>query len=240
MQALRQKFALLAVSGALVALVGCGGDNNSYLNVKGVAATGLAIADAAVSVQCVSGTGTATTNGNGVYAVTVVNGEGPCLITVTKDNLILRSITPKTTTGSAVAHVTPISEAIIQGLIAAKKIAGTDNASDLVTNPALIPTDEQLADAVKAVFDRINLALAALVPPQDPLPDGTDLLSKPGFVARTTTDTPGTNQDPLDLALDLLATNGSLSPDLIKSITEDVEAVVPVTNTPTGGTGSGT
>jgi hypothetical protein len=235
MKALRQKFALLAVSGALVTLVGCGGgNNNSYLNVTGVAATGLAIDGGAVTVQCVSGSGTATTIGNGAYAVTVVNGEGPCLITVTKGDLTLRSITPKTTTGSAVANVTPISDAIIQGLIAAK---GDVNFSDLVTNPALIPTNEQLADAVTAVITQINTALVNLG--KDPLPEGTDLLSKPNFVAATT-DTPST--DPLDLALDFLVPDGSttLSSDLITSITQTVNEVVPETNTPTGGTGSGT
>jgi len=232
MKTLRQKFALLAVSGALVTLVGCGGDNNSYLNVTGVAATGLAIDNAAVSVQCVSGTGTATTNGNGVYSVTVVNGEGPCLVTVTKGDLTLRSITPKTTTGSAVAHVTPISDAIIQGLIEAK---GAVNPSDLVTNPALTPSNDQLTAAVTAVITQINAALEAL--DKDPLPINTDLLGKTDFVAATT-NTPST--DPLDVALDLLVTDGTLSDDLIESITTTVDEVVPVTNTPTGSTGAGT
>jgi hypothetical protein len=232
MKTLRQKFALLAVSGALVTLVGCGGDNNSYLNVTGVAATGLAIDNAAVSVQCVSGTGTATTNGNGVYSVTVVNGEGPCLVTVTKGDLTLRSITPKTTTGSAVANVTPISDAIIQGLIEAK---GAVNPSDLVTNPALTPSNDQLTAAVTAVITQINAALEAL--DKDPLPINTDLLGKTDFVAATT-NTPST--DPLDVALDLLVTDGTLGDDLIESITTTVDEVVPVTNTPTGSTGAGT
>ena len=232
MKIIRQKFALLAVSGALVALVGCGGDNNSYLNVTGVAATGLAIDNAAVSVQCVSGTGTATTNGNGVYSVTVVNGEGPCLVTVTKGDLTLRSITPKTTTGSAVANVTPISDAIIQGLIEAK---GAVNPSDLVTNPALTPSNDQLTAAVTAVITQINAALEAL--DKDPLPINTDLLGKTDFVAATT-NTPST--DPLDVALDLLVTDGTLGDDLIESITTTVDEVVPVTNTPTGSTGAGT
>lgn len=232
MQALRQKFALLAVSSALVTMVGCGGDNNSYLNVTGVAATGLAITDGAVTVQCVSGTGTATTNGNGAYAVSVVNGEGPCLITVTKGALTLRSITPKTTTGSAVANVTPISDAIIQGLIAAK---GAASASALVTNPALTPSNDQLTAAVTAVITQINAALVALG--KDPLPTNTDLLGKPNFVAATLT-TPST--DPLDLALDFLVTDGSttLSNALINSITTAVDEVVPATTAPTGSTGS--
>lgn len=233
MKALRQKFVLLAVFSALVTLVGCGGgNNNSYLNVTGVAATGLAIDDGAVTVQCVSGTGTATTNGNGAYSVSVVNGEGPCLITVTKGALTLRSITPRTTNGSAVANVTPISDAIIQGLIEAK---GAVNPSDLVTNPALTPSNDQLTAAVTAVITQINVALVALG--KDTLPTNTDLLSKPNFVAATLT-TPST--DPLDLALDFLVPDGSttLSDELIDSITTTVDEVVPVTNTPTGSTGS--
>lgn len=234
MHAFQKKFTLLAVAGAMAALVGCGGNNNSYLNISGVAATGFAIADGTVTVQCVSGTGTATTNANGRYAVTITNGSAPCLVTLVKDKITYRSITSNVASDAAVANVTPISEAIIQGLIAAK---GAGSAEALITNAALIPSKEQITAAVTAVITKINAALVALG--KDPLPENTDLLGKPNFVAATAT-TPST--DPLDLALDFLVLEGeiSLSQDLIDAIVNIVDEVVPTTPTTpaTGATGA--
>lgn len=234
MQALRQKFALLAVSSALVTLVGCGGDNNSYLNVTGVAATGKAITDAPVTVQCVSGTGTATTNGNGRYAVTITNGEGPCLVTLEKDKVIYRSITSNIANDSAVANVTPISEAIIKGLIAANK--GATSALDLVTKPEFKPTTAQLNAVVKAVITAINVALEKKG--EKPLPLDIDLLGKSDFVAATETTE---SNDLLDLALEILTPKGGTFPtELSEAIATASTAAVTntPTTTPTGSTGS--
>ena len=234
MQALRQKFALLAVSSALVTMVGCGGDNNSYLNVTGVAATGLAITDAPVTVQCVSGSGTATTNGNGKYVVSIANGEGPCLVTLTKNNVVYRSITSKIASDTAVANVTPITEAIIKGLIAANK--GATSALDLVTKPEFKPTTAQLNAVVKAVITAINVALEKKG--EKPLPLDIDLLGKSDFIAATATTK---STDPLDLALDILSSeDGTFPTELSEAIATASTAAVTntPTTTPTGSTGS--
>jgi hypothetical protein len=233
MHALKNKLTLLAVASALATLVGCGGDRNNYLNVSGVAATGLAITDAAVSVQCVSGTGTATTNGNGRYAVTITNGEAPCLVTLEKDKVIYRSITSNIANDSAIANVTPISEAIINGLIAANK--GATSALDLVTKPEFKPTTAQLNAVVKAVITQINIALEELG--EEPLPLDIDLLGKSDFVAATATTA---STDILDLALDILsAKDGTFPAELSEAITQASTAAVnntPITP-PTGATG---
>jgi hypothetical protein len=229
MQTVFKKLGQVALTLGVVTLVACGGDSSPALTVSGVAATGLAIDGGSVVVQCVSGTGTATTQSNGAYSVSVTDGQGPCLITVTKGAIVLRSITPKTTTGTAVANVTPISNAIVTALVQAK---GAATPAALVSNAAFIPSNENLTRTVEAVLVKINLALVAANQP--PLAAGTDLLGKPNFVAATTN--APTAGDALDKALDVLVTaEGSLPADLATSINSSVIAVVPPAAT--GGSG---
>lgn len=218
---------LCAVGSALLISACGGGSNSPVLTISGVAATGLAIDGGSVSVQCVSGTGVATTLGNGSYSVSVTNGQGPCLVTVSKGDLVLRSITSNTNTGSSIANVTPFSDAIVGALVIAKGAATPDA---LVTNPALKPSNEDLSDSVTATLVKINEALVALN--QAPLALNTDLLSQPNFVAATGT----TTGDALDKALDaLVGSNGSLPPDLITDINQSVDNVVETP--PTGAAG---
>lgn len=221
-------FSLCAVGAALL-ISACGGGRSSpVLTVSGVAATGLAIDGGNVAVQCVSGTGAATTLGNGSYSVSMTNGQGPCLVTVTIGNLVLRSIAAKSNTGTSIANVTSFSDAIVTALVQAK---GAATPEELVTRAALIPSNENLIAAVSAVIVKINEALVALSQP--PLDPNTDLLSQPGFVASTGS----TAGDALDKALDALVTNGTLSTNLMNSIQASVAAVVPAPST--GATGSG-
>lgn len=218
----------LCAVGAALMISACGGGSNSpVLTVSGVAATGLAIDGGSVSVQCVSGTGVATTLGNGSYSVSVTNGQGPCLVTVSKGDLVLRSMTSSTNTGSSIANVTPFSDAIVGALVIAKGAATPDA---LVTNPALKPSNEDLSDSVTAVIVKINEALVALNLP--PLDLNTDLLGQPNFVAATDT----TAGDALDQALDaLVGSDGSLPTDLITDINQSVDSVVETP--PTGAAG---
>jgi hypothetical protein len=228
MKAIFKKAGQAALVLGVATLVACGGGSNApVLTVSGVAATGLAVDGGSVAVQCVSGTGTATTLANGSYSVSVTNGQGPCLVTVTKGELVLRSITPKSTSGTAIANVTPFSDAIVTALVTAK---GAANPAALVTNTALVPSDANLTAASTAVIVKINEALVALNQPTLPLT--TDLLGQPAFVAATST----TAGDALDKALDALVTNGGLSPTLTNTISSSVVAVVPTPST--GATGA--
>jgi hypothetical protein len=215
--ALFKKLGQLVVGAASVTLVACGGGGgNSVMTLTGVAATGLAIDGGAVVVQCASGTGNATTLPNGSYSVSVDNGEGPCLVTVTKGDVVLQSISPKTSTGTAVANVTPLSNAIVTALIQAK---GASSASSLVSNPAYTPSNNDLTEAVTAAVVQINQALVLLGQPT--LDPDTDLLGSSDFVAATA-DSPDTGSA-LDKALDALVTNGSLSSELTEAINQTVD-----------------
>jgi hypothetical protein len=224
MKPIFKMLAQVVICGAAATLAGCGGGADTYyLTLRGVAATGLAIDGGTVDVQCVSGTGTATTLANGSYSVTISGGTGPCLVTVTKDSVVLHSIAPKSSTGTAIANVTPISDAIVQALVAAK---GAVLVTDLVTSASAIPSNTDLSTVVTAVIEQVNAALALLTPPLPPLDLGTDLLGQANYVAATNL-SPDSG-DALDKALDALvaAGSGSLPGSLTTAITETVNSSV--------------
>ncbi|WP_089957992.1 hypothetical protein [Limnohabitans sp. 2KL-3] len=233
MKAVNKKLGLLAICAGALTLVACGGDSATVpLTLRGVAATGLAIDGGSVVVQCVSGTGTATTLANGSYSVTVQNGQGPCLITVTKGSVVLRSISPQTTSGTAVANVTPFSNAIVNSIVAAK---GAGSPAALVTGGSFVPSNSDLTSAVTAVIVQINEALAALPTPIAPLSLTTDLLGQVDYVAATVSSP--SSGDLLDKAIDALVQGDgvTLPPALVADINTATDTVVDPT--PTGGTG---
>jgi hypothetical protein len=216
--------ALAAVT--LATLTACGGCDDTYLTVKGVAAKGLAIDGGAVTVNCAFGDATAVTAANGSYLISITNGVGPCIVKVTKDGVTYRSITREQSTSIEVANVNPITDAIVQGLIIAK---GASNADALVDNAAFTPSKADITAAVQQAVIAVNNAL----PSDKQIPVNTDLLS--GIFTAATSTTPST--DPVDNALDVLVTgtNTTLPPVLVTNITTAVDAVV--SPNPTGGTG---
>ena len=156
---------------ALVAACGGGGGSSPSYRLSGVAATGAAVANATVTVQCAAGSPTTTTTAaNGSYTVDVSNGTPPCLVTVTQGSLVMRSVT---TTGTA--NVTPLTEALVTSIAAAKGVsnvallvtpgtAGTVSASDLVNAQVALRAVIQQATGV-TVPANIDLITGPLVPP---------------------------------------------------------------------------
>ncbi len=232
MKAVNKKLGLLAICTGALTLVACGGDSATVsLNVTGVAAKGLAIVGGDVTAQCVSGTLTTPvkTNDSGRYTFSLNNATGPCLIKVSYPGGTLYSLSRTTTDGTVYANVTPVSDAIVSAFVARFNGSRTD----LVTVPALIPQDYQIAEVVAAVLVNINAALEDAG--KTPLPPGYDLLGDQSFVAATDPNSP--NSDLFDLALDALVTSGtSLPQELLDDITQTTGSVV---LTPTGGVGTG-
>lgn len=228
------KFILLGVaSTAMATLVACGGGNSaSVYGLTGVAATGEAIKQAAVTVSCLSGSSTSTTNDTGFYGVAITNGVGPCLVKVSQlGKLPLYSIAPDITSGTAIANVNQISNAIVNALVASKRPndANTRKPEDLF-NPAYKPTNDNLTAAVAKVLTEINALLTVK------LPEKTDLLGDPAFKAATSKG--ASDGSPLDKALDFFAAKDatSLPAGLITSINSAV--ALEVKPNATGSTGS--
>ncbi len=228
------KFILLGVaSSAMATLVACGGGNSETVyGLTGVAAKGLAIKQAAVTVSCLSGSSTSTTNDTGFYGVAITNGVGPCLVKVTKGTESYYSIAPASATGSAIANVNQISNAIVNALVASKRPndAATRKPEDLFTETHK-PTNDNLTAAVAKVLTEINALLTVK------LPEKTDLLGDPAFKAATSIG--ASDGSALDKALDFFAAKDatSLPAGLITSINSAVAFVVkPNATGSTGGT----
>jgi hypothetical protein len=107
---------LVLITAGLTACGGGGGGGAgtaaSSITLQGVAATGAAISGGTVDVKCKNGTGTATTNADGTYTVTVADGAQPC---------ILRAVDPVTKvelfsiveSGGTTANITPVTSLVV-------------------------------------------------------------------------------------------------------------------------------
>ena len=108
------KFLAVVLSSCVLAACGGGGGSSaptSNITITGTAATGLAIAGAAVTGKCKVGTGTATTQADGTFTLTVTNGQLPCVLQVTNpaDGTKLHTLVSGTG-NTAVANITPLTE----------------------------------------------------------------------------------------------------------------------------------
>jgi hypothetical protein len=128
---LARRLTLLAIPAALAA---CGGGSDSTeppvvqqpapatLTVKGTAATGAAMANAAVKVNCSAGSATATAGANGTFSVTITNGALPCVLTATSSDgaTELHSVAAGTGHADTTSNITPLSELLVA------RLSGTD------------------------------------------------------------------------------------------------------------------
>ena len=167
------------ITGAVALIVaGCGGGGNDTstggdnpaptaqsLQLSGTAAIGAALANSSVEVKCATGSGSATTNANGTYSLTITGAVLPCLIQVTGSadgtSVTLHSVTEAgagTTAGattSAVANVTPMTEMIVAQLVGAipADLFATFGADSLAN-----VTQANLATATTTILTALNTA----------------------------------------------------------------------------------
>ena len=213
-------FKMLATAGLIGSLAACGGGGSSPstvpISIKGVAATGLALAQKPYSVQCAlplnSPAKTGTTGDDGSYSVTMEPGSaGPCIVTITDGDKQLQSITPNTPSSGTtlVANVTPFSDLIVKALVSA---SGVTNAAGLITG-ATIPQNVTavMATVVESIRTELVVQLQAsgLTAAQAQaivnatLPVGSDLLADSTFKPAKTEGQ--ADASPLDKLLDVLA-----------------------------------
>lgn len=139
---------------ALVAACGGGGGASTpaapppaaALQLSGSAATGAPMAGAAISVVCASGSATATADGNGAYAVSIVGGTLPCVLTATSSDgaTELHSIAAGSGDAATTANITPLSELLVA------RLAGGDPkayVASFTPGTAIAPADVAAAQA---------------------------------------------------------------------------------------------
>jgi hypothetical protein len=185
---------LLALGGAVATIGACGGGGSSGsdfvnpLEIAGTAATGKALDAATVTVTCKSGTGTAVTAGDGSYRVLITSGVPPCLVTVTKGTVTLRSVAP----AAGTVNVTPLTDMQVTYLATQ---AGTTPAllTTSVNGKAILGDTTAIAAAASAV--------ATLIKTNYNIDVGTDFRTAPII-------TTAANQNAADKLLDSLKTAG--------------------------------
>ena len=106
---------IAALAGAGLAAACGGGDGPPELAITGTAATGAALAGAAVDVKCATGSATATTAADGSYSVGISDGALPCVARASKDGVALHGVS--TASGSSARiNLTPLTQLIVAQL----------------------------------------------------------------------------------------------------------------------------
>ncbi|MEP6874807.1 MAG: hypothetical protein ABI887_10615 [Burkholderiales bacterium] len=223
---------LAAVSAAALAACGGGGSSDpapvdtgtspgtvvtpAALSLSGVAATGAAIASQPVSAKCATGTGTAPSNVDGSYTISVTGGALPCVLKVTAaDGTDLFSVA--TGSGStAVANINPVTQLIVASL------AGTDPAAYFTafdTSAAAAVTSDKVTAAVATV--KTTLAAA-----------GIDLSSVDVLTGTLTPATTTSTGNAYDQALDALAAQFTAAGTTLAMLTETIVVTSPAAPAP--------
>jgi hypothetical protein len=210
----------LALAGAAIfTMAGCGGGGGgtdsaptptpvaNALTLTGSAATGAAISAAPVAVKCATGTGSATTNADGSYTLSVNGGALPCLAKVTlADSTVLHSVVAGTGS-SATINITPATQLIVASL-GGRDPAAYFTAFDATVAAAL--TSAQVAAAQTAVVAKLKAA-------------GVDMSALGDLISGSLKPASGTTAgNAYDVALDALktalATGGITLADLVKDV----------------------
>lgn len=188
-QRMRQIELILAALGVATLLVACGGGDRSTPppnpTITGLAATGGALANAAVTAKCTSGASVSgTTGADGTFSLELAGGQTvPCLLEVSKGTVILHGF------AAAAGHinVTPLTDLVISkalGSDAAAAFTNFDASKGAAINAGLVaakiyviaqvtplagkaPSDDpltgvfKLGDSDDKLLDNLAVALAA-------------------------------------------------------------------------------
>lgn len=163
-----------------------GGGTSSSLRLRGVASTGTALANAAVAVNCATGTKSGAAGADGQYDLTLDTAQLPCIVQATSSdgNTKLHSVLAGTTTDATV-HVTSLTELVTAATVADKPataFASFGGVASKVTTANISTANTE----VKAIATAAGLDLTGV----------TDLIG--GTLGTAGTDTYGTALNALD------------------------------------------
>jgi hypothetical protein len=108
----------------VVLLTACGGGGGggsqtpSSLSISGVAATGAAISGGTIEAICQAGLGSATSNADGTYTLSVSGGQQPCLLRAT-DPVTQLTLHSMIETGATTANITPVTDLVVANTLGA-------------------------------------------------------------------------------------------------------------------------
>jgi hypothetical protein len=160
MNTLQMNWALAPVLVATL-LTACGGGGGGVagssvpsLSISGVAATGAAISGGIVDATCQAGTGTATTNTDGSYVLSVTDGQQPCILRAT-DPITKLELHSLVETGATTANITPITDLVVANTLGADPATAYSNFT--------VSMQQQVTSSnISAAVTKIQAATAAL------------------------------------------------------------------------------
>jgi hypothetical protein len=203
-----------AIAALLTACGGGGGTDSTgptstTLTLSGTAATGLAISGATVQAKCASGIGTATTQADGRYSITVDGGALPCVLEVAPaGGEPLHSVIDGSGGGSATVNITPLTE-----LVAANAAGGS---------PAALFANFDAAAQAKLSANNVQAAVGAVITALQGVVDLTGVNPiKDTLVAATGA---GATGNALDQKLDTLKTALDAAQTTLAELTAAVAA----------------
>ena len=205
------------LSTAILAACGGGGSSDepaagaTPLALTGVAATGAAISGQTVEAKCSSGTGTATSNADGSYAINVTGGVLPCVLKISPATGPALYSVATGSGSSATANISPVTQLVVASL------TGGDPAAYFTgfdATAAAGVTDAGVTAAVTAVKTTL---LAA----------GVDLGTIDVLAGTLTPATGTTAGNAYDQALDALATKLATAGTTLETLTTTVAATSP-------------
>ena len=131
-------------AGVSVFLAACGGSSSDdgtttpppkVLSITGKAATGAAMANAAVSAKCATGTGTGTAATDGSYTLSITSGALPCVLQATGTDSHGNAVTLHSVATTTTAQITPLTELLMAQVTGAEPSAtlGLTDLSSLTT-----------------------------------------------------------------------------------------------------------
>ena len=146
---MRQVFRLASTSLLAIILVGCMGTPSP--TISGLAATGAALGNAAVSAKCVSGSASGLTSADGYFVLTLNSNQiTPCLLQVTKGTTVLHSFAA----GAGYVNVTPVTDLVVTkalGSDAAAAFSSFDAATAASINGGLVAAKAYVKTEITAL-----------------------------------------------------------------------------------------
>ena len=217
-----------ALGAAILAACGGGGDSAesagaggpaASLSINGVAATGAAIAGGAVEARCSAGSGSATSNADGSYTISVASGSLPCMLKVTPIGGAALYSVATGTGATATANINPVTQLVVAslgGIDPVAYFAAFDSAAAAAVTAAKIT----------AAVGSVKTTLAAA---------GVDLGAIDVLAGTLTAASANTSGNAYDQALDALASKLAGAGTTLAELAATVAATSP---TATAGTGA--
>lgn len=215
------KLPLLAAVSLITTLAACGGGGSSTspsLSIVGVAATGAAISMGKVEAKCATGEGTAITNADGTYTVSVPAGAQPCILKATDpvSKIELHSVVEL---GATKANITPVTNLVVANALG-------DDPRTAFANFGAAAKEKITSANIATAVTRVEALTAALG--ADANMTGIDFMK--GYMQAATANTAG---DATDKKIDALMAALAAADKKITDLTEQVRTLTDSTHAAT-------